>query len=106
VQVALGGSKILVPRQLLRDDGIPGVLRRPRAELVAQRVPDQALVAAVVETGELEEPMPGGAEVLLAEARGGSEHIAVGVVLQLVAPPAERRYEPLRARVDALLTRR
>ena len=64
----------------LRDYRIAGVLSRPRAEFVAQRVPHEPLVAAPLQAGELEQLPPHAAEVLLPASVVRSEHVRIGIV--------------------------
>lgn len=80
MQIPLGRAEVLVAREFLRHNGIAGVLRRSRAEFVAQCVPHEPLVAAPFQTGELEELAPHATEVLLASSVLGPEDVRVWIV--------------------------
>ena len=88
MQVSLRRAQILVARQLLGDDWIAGVLGGPRAELVAQRVPHETLVAPLLQAGEREQLAPHPTEVLLMSPVFGPEHVRLRIVLR----SAKRRF--------------
>ena len=76
MQIPLRRAQILVARQFLCDDRIACVLGGPRAELVAQRVPDEALIATPLQPRELEQFPSHDAEVA---PIFGSEHVRLWI---------------------------
>jgi hypothetical protein len=73
---------------------------------VAQGVPHEAFVPAVLQSGEREELPPHSTEVLLARARLGAKHVSVGIVAERKPPLLQRFLQALRAYVDELLLAR
>lgn len=85
MQIALRRLQVFVSRELLGHNGIACVLCGPRAELVAQGVPNDPFVASPIEPGELEEFPPHAAEILLAAAGFCPEDVRFGIVAQGVS---------------------
>src|SRR6202790_2222290 len=107
MQIPLRRAQILVARQFLCDDRISCVLGGPRAELVAQRVPDEALVATPLQPRELEQFPPHGAEIALTTPAGGKLGVEVsqaGVAKYMIRrrqPPSQMRRSFLRDHIGS-----
>src|SRR5262245_34682551 len=93
-----------MPRDLLGQDRVFRILREPTDELVSHRVPDQPLVATIVNPGELKEFTPHPTEPLPRTAilRAEDERPARHVVFEREPPDLEHVLEAGCRRVDVL----
>src|SRR6266540_2471249 len=102
MQVSLCRTEILVTRELLGDNRVAGVLGGPRAELVAERVPYESFVPAVLQSREGEELPPHSPKILLPFACLRAEYVRVWIIAKSKAARLQRLPETLRADVHEL----